>query len=275
MNKKYFIIDYPLGNHGFFSQFNFLLGQLDYAYHNNLIPIVNWENSHLTKNNKNLFNEFFDINFDSNEFINDNNSILCPREFLFLVKGEIYAWPVGYPPRSSKIFKNKEVVTHLNFLFNYYFKIKDSLLKYLNGDILKYKTLGVHCRRSDMSLAHPENSLVTDNLDFFEKTMIIFHKEGFEKIYLATEEEELLNYFLERVGDKLLYQKCTRIKHKDDSVFWEEKTDDGILIAKEVLIDSISLSKCHSLLTGISGVTYGSIFFNGLEYDDVYYFDEV
>jgi len=46
-------------------------------------------------------------------------------------------------------------------------------------------------------------------------------------------------------------------------------------IAKEVLIDSLCLSKCDSLLAGISGVTYGSIFFNGLEYTDVYYFDEI
>jgi len=35
------------------------------------------------------------------------------------------------------------------------------------------------------------------------------------------------------------------------------------------------LAKCDSLLAGISGVTYGSIFFNGLEYTDVYYFDEI
>ncbi len=271
--KKYYTIDYPFGNHGFFAQLNFALGQLDYAYQNNLIPVVDWSQSQFSENNENVFDVVFDSKFKT-EDVNEINSVLCPRHFFFIVKGQEYSWPVGYPPRCEKVFRLKEVVTNLHFLFNHYFEVKEEILKSIPHEITEYKTLGVHCRRSDMGSFHPENVSVVKNEDFYERTMKVFNDNKFDKIYLATEEQEILDYFLTRLGDKIIYSECKRIG-PGKQTFWSNVNSNGNKLAKEVLIDALCLSKCDSLLTGISGVTYGSIFFNGLKYNDVYYFDEI
>jgi len=271
--KKYYIIDYPFGNHGFFAHLNFALGQLDYAYENNLVPVIDWKDSQFSENSENLFDYLF-INKLTIENINEENSQLCPRQFYFIVKGQEYYWPIGYPPRCEKVFRIKDVVSNLHFLFNHFFEIKKEILDSIPDDITKFKTLGVHCRRSDMGSFHPENVSVVRNEDFFDRTIKVFNQHNFDKIYLATEEQEILDYFIERLGDKIIYSECKRIQ-PGEQTFWQDEVTDGNKISKEVLVDSLCLSKCDSLLTGISGVTYGSIFFNGLEYTDVYYFDEI
>jgi hypothetical protein len=112
-----------------------------------------------------------------------------------------------------------------------------------------------------MGSFHPENVSVVRNEDFFDRTIKVFNQHNFDKIYLATEEQEILDYFIERLGDKIIYSECKRIQ-PGEQTFWQDEVTDGNKISKEVLVDSLCLSKCDSLLTGISGVTYGSIFFN-------------
>jgi len=275
IDKKYFLIDYPLGNHGFFSQFNFAMGQLDFAYSNNLLPIIDWSSSQLSGGHGNLFEMLFNNKFEIGN-ITDENSILCPRAFEFIVKDQYYVWPVGYPPRCEKIFRMKEIVKHINFLFNNFFEVKSDVINDIpigiNDDV---KILGVHCRRSDMGISHPENVFVKSNEDFYNLSIKVFESGDFDKLYLATEEQEILDYFLERMPNKIIYQNCKRIKKGEDT-FWDKNfLENGPLVSRQVLIDSLSLSKCNSLLTSISGVTYGSIFFNGLQYENVYYFDEI
>ena len=47
------------------------------------------------------------------------------------------------------------------------------------------------------------------------------------------------------------------------------------LQCQEVLLDALNMSKCTSLLCGVSGVSNGTIYINGLKFEDVYYFDEI
>lgn len=288
MEKKYYIIDYPFGNNGFFAYMCFVFGQLDYAYSNNLIPFVDFTKSHLSDGSINLFYEFFESKFPIDEELNFENSVMCPRTFDFIVQGVQYSWPVGYPPRSSKIFRMKDVVSNINFLFNHFFEVKKDVLAEIPQDIRNFRTLGVHCRRSDMSAGHPENVFVESNEDFFSRTMKVFDENGFEKIYLASDEQEIVDYFNARVPEKLIFQReFKRWQPKEYTAgmtpFWstvgDNKEDNlgyfGIILARQVLVDALAMSMCDSLVSSISGVTYGSIIFNGLKYSDVYYFDEI
>jgi hypothetical protein len=127
---------------------------------------------------------------------------------------------------------------------------------------------------------HNECVFCTETVDFFERTIKVFNDGNFERIYIATEEQEILDYFIQNIGDKLIYQNCHRIPTNSSSDFWHNPNENirkshKYLIGKEVLLDAISLSNCNSLLTAISGVTYGSIILNGLKYENVYYFDEI
>jgi len=195
-------------------------------------------------------------------------------------------YPDGQPKPILKInpggknFNDKELVKGLGELIKKYFKIRPEVSDKLNNEIKKNKTLGVHCRRSELHLLHDNIALKYENETYFEKIMKVFEENGFEKIYLATEEIDIINYFKEKIPDLLLYQEdCYRIlRHESpfQGAFRGIPRDKHFTLhAQEVLIDAINLSKCDSLLCGISGVSNGATYINGLKYNNVFYFDEI
>jgi hypothetical protein len=265
--SKYYIIKYRHRGAGFFAYLNNVFGRIKHCYDQNLIPVVDWSNPNVEYYDNEMGGNPFDYYFD--QIISVDEAIkldheYCPGTF------------INYPPTGSRINRNTDIVIDINNAINKFLKVKPDILESLNGEIEGSKTLGVHCRRSDMGKFHPEFLFVNKTEDFFNKTMSVYEKNGFEKIYLATEEIEIFEYFKSRVPDILIYQDCFRLKRSDDHlVVPSNRSNHRYLMGKEVLIDSLNLSKCNSLLCGVSGVTYGSILFNGNKYENVYYFDEV
>jgi hypothetical protein len=130
-----------------------------------------------------------------------------------------------------------------------------------------------------MHLLHNDIALKYDNEVYYDKIMKVFNEGGFEKIYIATEEIEIINFFKSKIPDLLIYQDCYRILRSESpfQAAWlgDPRQNHFTLHSQEVLIDVLNMSKCNSLLCGISGVSNGAIYFNGLNYENVYYFDEV
>lgn len=186
---------------------------------------------------------------------------------------------VGVNP-GGKNFRDKEMVTALGDVINKHIKVRPEILEKLNKEIKQHKTLAVHCRRSEMYMLHDNIALKYENEVYFDKIMEVFTEGGFDKIYLATEEIDIINYFKEKIPNILLYQEgCYRIL-RDGSPFQASfgqvpRHHHYTLHAQEVLIDSLNMSMCDSLLCGISGVSNGAIYFNSLQYKNVYYFDEI
>jgi hypothetical protein len=175
-----------------------------------------------------------------------------------------------------KWLHHKDFVDKINFLFTKYIKIKPEILSKINPDLTKYKTLAVHCRRSDMGRAHENIALNYSEEQFFKKVMKIFTENNFEKIYLATEEINIINYFKDNISDILIYQDCYRIPpHLSPVTDSHDRPQHRTLQAQEVLLDVLNMSKCESLVCGISGVSNGAIFINGNKYNQVYYFDDI
>lgn len=264
---RYYIINYKHRGAGFFAYLNAVFGKLSYCNKENLIPIVDWSNPIV---------EYFDDEMGPNPFDYYFIQPLSIDEALKLNYEYCPEHYENYPPSGLKISRYPDIVSDLHCSINKFLKIKPYISTSLNNEIESHKTIGVHCRRSDMGRHHPEYELIKNTEDFFSKTMNIFYKYGFEKIYLATEEIEIFEYFKSRVPEILLYQECFRINKNDDHrTINDNRKNHRYLMGKEVLIDSLNLSKCESLICGISGVSYGAIFFNGNKYSDVYYFDEI
>jgi hypothetical protein len=265
--SKFYIINYKHRGAGYFAYLNTVFGRLKYCNDNNLIPIVDWSTPKVEYYDAEMGENPFDYYFDQASTVEE--AIKCEHEYC---SGNY----VNYPPSGRKIYKYKDIVIDIHNSINKFLKVKPEIINSLNKDIENSKTLGVHCRRSDMGRHHPQFLFSTNIEDYFIKTMEIYHKYGFEKIYLATEEIEIFEYFKNKIPEILLYQECFRIKSNDDHrIISDNRKNHRYLMGKEVLIDSLNLSKCNSLLCSISGVSYGSIFFNGYKYDNVYYFDEI
>lgn len=183
------------------------------------------------------------------------------------------------PTPGTKNFRDKQELAIFSKLVKKYFIPKSNIINSLNDDVIKYKTLGVHCRRSTMGMSHPNAYLGYTDEQYYKKVMEVVFKYGFEKIYLATEEISIYEYFKQRVPDLLLgIDNCYRVQ---PHIILETTFKNNIrplhayTSGLEVLCDTIDLSRCHSLLCYVSGVTSMACFFNGGKYDNVYYFDEL
>ena len=267
----FFIIHQKLTGNGFSARLAVVLEQLDIMEETNsqLIPYFDWQTivSNMRDNtNDKTLNEWeycFEQDYKYEEVFSSNH----------VFSSGLYTG--RYHPQ-QKYFKLKNETIKLHNLFKKYIKIKPEIIEKINKDIKKEKTLGVHCRRSDMVRDHSNIGLNYTEEEFFNKTYKIFSENNFEKMYLATEEITILEYFKKQLGDKLIYQDCFRVYREESPVF---KADDRPLHRtkqqQEVLLDILNLAECNTLICGISSVSNTAIYINGLKYNEVYYFDEI
>ena len=281
-DNKYYVLRYKCYDSGFFCHFFYILGGVNYCLNNNLKPVVDW--SHIfniygdsSRPESNPFEYFFNQKYSINDLTPDNH-IVAPDGFSKDV------WPEDHIPYGVEGLKLRDystLVSKFNKVFTDVFSIKEDILKEINTDVSKYKTLGVHCRRSDMVLGHPQHALVHDLNETYSKVIKTFEQGNYEKIYLATEENEIIDFFKEKFQDKLIYQE--NIWRADPGVkewcWYNMRSNDrpqhNYLKGKEVLLDSLNLSKCDSIICSISNVSYSAIIFNNLNYSNIYYFDEL
>jgi hypothetical protein len=197
------------------------------------------------------------------------------------IRKEPYTWVTtsglyhGYPNNQLILWENKDLILDVGRYAERYFVPRKDILDSLDKDIQKYKTLAVHCRRSDLDWAHPNLRLGFSEEDYFNNAMKIFKEGGFEKIYLSTEEYKIYDYFMERIPELILCQHdCYRVSQNESPVLnLNLKVRDlhRYLTGKEVLIDILNMSKCHSLLCYISGVANMATFFNNGRFENIYY----
>jgi hypothetical protein len=281
MENKYYVLRYKCFDSGFFCHFFYILGGVNYSINHNLKPIVDW--THIfniygdsSRLESNPFEYFFNQKYSLNELV-ENSYIIAPDGFSKDV------WPedhIPYGVQGLKLRDHKDIVTKFNKVFSDNFSIKEDILNEINPEITKYKTLGVHCRRSDMVLGHPEHALVHDLNETYDKVLRVFENGQYEKIYLASEENEIISFFKERLGDKIIYQEeCWRTDPTTEWCWYNMRSSDrpnhNYLKGKEVLLDALNLSVCDSLICSISNVSYASIIFNNLKYNNIYYFNEL
>jgi hypothetical protein len=299
MSNNYFVIPqcnnhtvYHKGIHsmGFSAKFLLVLDQLlrmDSLSENNkieYIPYIDWETRYSSLHdysNEEIKNEWeycFE-NFERREIVFSSNHILSDGEFRGIHVAEGQIPPKVWIKPQDKIFLNKELVTGVNDIIKKYIKVKKNILDELLIVNPSEKILAVHCRRSEMHLGHSNIALNYENEIYFNKVMKIYNEGGFDKIYLATEEIDIINYFKEKIEDILIFQECYRIQRTgspfEASWLGDPRHNHFTLHTQEVLKDILNMSNCDSLICGISGVSNNSIYFNGLNYNNVYYFDEI
>ena len=85
-------------------------------------------------------------------------------------------------------------------------------------------------------------------------------------IFLATDCESMLNYMLEKFQQKVIYYKCFRSKNEEPIQYNckpESEFDCGGPSAGEsALIDCLLLSKCNTIIHGISNLSACAAYLN-------------
>ena len=264
---------------GFFAAMRWILGGIYFCDKSGFLPVVkipeDWMYYDKTMPaDKNPFEYFFEqpANISAKQI--DECSIVyeCNIQHCQMVEklngtgGATYLYTDTYVSQMSNI-----VEKYLKFNSN----TQEILTKNLEEKGINSKILGVHVRGTDYKQNCNEHPMFIEPREYFEYIDKAL-ESTFEKIYLATDDTEIVQLFLEKYGtEKLIYDKNISRATGDVGVHIQEKDSaNGYKMGLDVLTDMYTLANCGGLISGLSQVSLFARIFNK-SFDSQYVYDKI
>lgn len=256
-DKVIYFIDLE-SNAGFFAIYRQLLNALFVADRMNFEPYINIISPDYTDNmSDNLFAYFF--NQPTNYCIDDVKKSYTVVRY----SCEHYHQMVKLETSKEYIIGGYIIDEHTINLYSQikrkFLVLKDTIKNDLYSDVrglLKdYKCVGVHYRGTDYArgfYGHPVLLNVSDYYPYIDKCL----ENGFEKIFLATDDVNALVEFEEHYPNKVIYYKdCLRSSNGITvTLLDDDRKNKGFLKGYEVYRDMFTLASCDGLVCGNSQV---------------------
>ena len=121
------------------------------------------------------------------------------------------------------------------------------------------KAIAVHYRGTDFKRNYNNHPIMVRIEQEIEEVQKLLDKGYYEKIFLATDEEEAIRQFVSVFGDKVVYYSDTyRDDGGDESIAFstDAREHHKYKLALEVLRDQYTLTNCDALVCGYSNVTF-------------------
>ena len=261
---------------GLFSYVQTALGQIEYAISQGYIPIIdmkNTNNSYLAPDHIGKINAW-ELFF--------NQVTQADLDEIYTRGNYVIAEPANKSPNSSGFFREDEKwlwrmlykeFIHLNARSRNV--IEEECNRLFGGDFSK--TLGVHVRGTDYRFAkgHP---LQPDINEVIRKVEYYLENRGYEKIFLATEEADMVHRFKKEFGKKVICMYCeyytNEISQMNFSNQWISdisfnRKDDEYLRGIEYLATICILSKCEGLVCGLNGGSFAALYMKETKFTDI------
>ena len=252
-NKIFYVIKRTPGT-GLFSNVVFVLNHLLIAKKFNFIPIVDMNNYKTIYNEKNKISNTF--NAWNYYFKNVSNYML---EEVYKSNKVIITSDIFYPfflydmqDKNFNIF-NKENF----FIKKRFINIATIFKKKYFGN----KTLGIHFRGTSYkrSAGHP---LPATKKQMYNLTKKILKEEQIDKIFLATEEKDYLNFFNKKFPNKIFYIKSSYRSNLNDAFEKYPRLNHRYKLGREVLVETILLSMSDIFIYVNSNVSNAALALN-------------
>jgi len=227
-------------DHGFFSDFNTILGSLHHLKTNNINNYYyHWNNNNYQNSKYNMFDKYF---------FNQKNSIDNNKKYETAVD-------IGFPyilNAQNKIKNNNDrsdfqnlhqTLKYFNYFENLFYK---NCKQKIN---IKPKTLGIHVRQTDHWI---HGSLLSCDY-YFEK--IDEKIKYYDYIFLATDENIIVDKFQKKYGDKLYLNE--KIIRSDDHnpIHTGKYPEHKEKLVEDVFIDSLTLAACDEIIITTSNIS--------------------
>ncbi len=158
-------------------------------------------------------------------------------------------------------FKDRDINEYAR-LQRKYFHLQPWVEKQLEENIKDLlsdcKTLGVHARGADTKMKYKNHPAIVSVEDYIRAAKKARCAIGAKKIFLATDDEEMLLSFQNAFGTDLLYYKdVIRSKGTVMNCYIEEKRDNHRYnLGLEAIRDVYTLAACQGLVCGISCISF-------------------
>lgn len=270
LNSQYLIIKRACERSGLglFAYYVTMLSRIEYALRHGMIPVVDMKNYANTFHRK---DEVGKVNTWEMFFEQPCNVSL--EEALKSGKAR-YVWddiPEYHPNDSLDFLYNDEILSYYHSVAEKYIRFQPQVLQILKekekeifGVETPYRTeriLGVLARGTDYTGLKPYYNPIQPNLEQLIATIDDYcTKYSCDKIYVATEDEEVLGYFNRIYGNRLLHtdqkrvSKVTTYLYENQEFIDRDPFERGI----EYLTSIYLLSKCNGLIAGRTTGTVGT-----------------
>lgn len=267
-NSKYFIIKRDCENAGLglFAYYVTMLARIEYALRNQMIPVIDM------KNYANTFHRKDEVGrVNTWELFFEQPCHVSLEEALKSGKAR-YVWddiPSYHPNDSLDFLYNEDIVAYYHTVAEKYIRFQPDVLQVLKEkekEILgegdkRGRILGVLARGTDYTGLKPYYNPIQPDLERLSKVIDDYcMKYSCERIFVATEDSEILDRLKKLYGGRLLYTDQKRVS-KVETYLYENKefTDrDPFERGIEYLTSIYLLSKCNGLVAGRTSGTVGT-----------------
>ena len=274
--QVFYVIGIDYKTEGLFAIIKNVLIHIEYAVHKGYVPVVDMCNysSQFNKVNKwNAWELFFKqpSGFSLDDVKTSKNVILSRN---------VKVWPKHSFSVEILDHHNKIRFEKLKNIYNHYIVPNNKLYEYSNNLYNekiggRKNVLGILCRGTDYTQKKPKNHPVQPSFEQLVNTIDSFIKSHkVDYMYVATEEQDLLNKFLDKYGNKIIYIK----QHRFGQLKANYISDLGINAEQLVKMNMdyysslYILSKCDYLIAGRTAGTIG-VFFMTEGFKESYCFD--
>ena len=167
----------------------------------------------------------------------------------------------SYQVKQSEIEK-------LGYLYKKYVHLNQNTKEYIDesiNHILDQKDiLAVHVRGTDFNLGANHHPIVVTPQEYLAEAKKIYLRDGYKKVFLATDDANALKLFKEEFKDKLLYYEDT-LRSGNHSGVHSSISDRPLhhyKLGLEILRDIYTIASCDSLVCGLSQVSIAAQYIN-------------
>jgi len=253
-DKIFYVIKRTPGT-GMFSNITFILNHLKICEKFDFVPIIDMENFHTiyneknnVRNNKNAWNYYFkNLNkFTLNEVYKSKNVLITDNKFF-----NFFSYNIDKDIQLSKLLRDRIIIN--KYLQRSYSKI---LKKFNNKNIL-----GIHFRGTSYkrSAGHP---LPATKKQMYNITKNILENNRIDKIFLVTEEQNYLDFFIKKFGDKVIYLKSSYRSNTNDAFKIYPRNLHRYKLGREAVLEAMLLSSCKHFVYLCSNISAAAIGFN-------------
>ena len=238
-----------------FSNIAYVLNHIKIAKKHNFIPVVDMKNfvsiyndDSILLKESNSWNYYFEkiSKYELEEVYNSHKVIISSNNFYNFFNYHL----------EDKSFKRlfDENIFFKNYLKRYVESFEN---KYFRND----RVLGVHFRGTSYktSAGHP---LVPTKKQMFNLTNKILKENNLDRIFLVTEEESHLKFFLKKFDKRVFYLRSSFRSNKNNAFSTYPRNKHRYKMGGEIITETILLSKCNSFLFIDSNVSSAVIRIN-------------
>ena len=255
IDKKFYIIRRTPGA-GFFSNLTYILGHLEIAEKYKFVPVIDMANYPTIYNEKKILKKTYNSweyyfkkvsKFSLNEVYKSKNVIFTSNFFEEHMPTDMSLKSEFRRLIKKYIHIDLEITNKVKSFKKKYFKDSD-------------KILGVHFRGTTYKTARGHafpftKKMMKENIDN------LIRKFKYNKIFLVTEEKKYLDYLIKHYGKKLIFCNVYR-SNVLDAFRHYPRINHRYKLGKEILIETLLLSKCDGLTFVKSNVSSAAIAFS-------------